>query len=99
MLDLDGLPGAELVRAGLRDAWAGVWSPRALLVASAATRLDALGLSLPPGQLPADPELRLYAALGNDPDVDDPYGRYNALRAELASFLDAADVRLRRGAA
>lgn len=96
MLDLDGLPGADLVRTGLRDAAAGAWSPAALLVATAATRLAELGLALPAIPIPTDPELRLYAALAADPSIDDAYGRYNAMRSELDSFLAAATVRVRR---
>ena len=97
MLEVAGLPGAELVVAGLRDANRGAWSVEALLVAAASARLSALGLLLPPPEdLPEAPELALYEALREDPSVRDAYGRYNALRRELVSFLTAADGRARR---
>ena len=41
---LRGLPGEPLMRRGLADAREGAWTPEALLVASAPTRLRELGL-------------------------------------------------------
>lgn len=100
MLDLSGLPGEALVREGIADAERRVWSVAALALAAAATRVRALGLPLPDArELPEEPELALYAALGADEAVDDAYGRYNAILGELCSFLDAAEARARRRSA
>ena len=45
-----------------------------------------------PARLPHEPEVALYQALAAE--SDDPYYRYNALRAELDSFLSALEARL-----
>ena len=94
---LTGLPGANGIRRGLRDARRGVWSAEALLIAVAPTRLRELGLELP-ASLPGDAELALYTQLGRD-GVADPYARYNSLLRELDSFLDALSARRRRDTA
>lgn len=78
-----GLPGVELVEAGLADLVHGVYSIPALLVAVGAPRLRQLGLDVPAG--PPDPEHRLYAELARD-DPDSAHGRYNALIRRLVSF-------------
>ncbi len=99
-LELDGLPGANLVRRGMADLEAGLRSPEALLVCVAPGRLRKLGLALSTGAgpLPNEPELALYRALGAA-GCDDPYYRYNALLREFDSFLEAAAARQRRGTA
>ncbi len=94
--DLTGLPGAAEVERGVRDLNAGHATPQALLVASAVTRLRELGLPIADIVLPATPELRLYALLGEE--HDDPYTRYNALRRQLDSFITALEARRSRGA-
>ena len=91
--DLQDLPGSTLVARGLDDARAGRTSVESLLVATAAPRLTALGLT--PALRVADAELRLYALLG-DTGEGDPYSRYNALKRELASFVRALEARLAR---
>lgn len=96
MADLDGLPGAARIERGLHDLNEGRDSTEALLVAVAASRLRALGLSLPESSaLPAEPDLRLYESLRGHP-TGDPYFRYNALRRELDSFISCLETR-RRG--
>ena len=87
----DGLPGAEWVIRGLDDAHAGRWTPEALTVAIAPTRLRDLGLDLP-NELPESPEHTLYELLQRN-RIDDAYGRYNALRRELDSFVEALESR------
>lgn len=98
--ELSGLPAADRVRQGLRDLDRGRWSDEALLLAAARSRLLELGLPIPQGlEFPEEPELALYASLCTQ--GDDPYGRYNAMRRELDSFvvcLGAQQARARRAA-
>jgi len=82
-VNVDRLPGADLIRAGIADLAAGVESVPALLVAVGAPRLRQLGLDIPDGG--AQPEQRLYALLARD-DSDAAHGRYNALVRRLVSF-------------
>lgn len=83
----DGLPGADLVRAGLDDLRRGVVTLPALLVSVGAPRIASLGFRVPPG-LP-DAEHRLYALL-SDEDPDAAHSRYNALIRRLVSFERSA---------
>ena len=78
-----GLPGAELIEAGLTDLNAGLETVPALLVAIGAPRLALLGVDVPRG--PDDPEHCLYALLARD-DPDAAHSRYNALIRRLVSF-------------
>jgi len=97
MVELRGLPGAWLVERALADLERGRLSPEALTLSVASTRLARLGVELPAGvPLPPDAELALYESLGRL-GVADPYSRYNALRRELGSFLEALERRCRRG--
>ena len=97
MLELRGLPGAWLVERALADLARGQLTPEALTLSVASTRLRRLGVELPAeSSLPQDRELALYASLGRL-GVEDPYSRYNALRRELGSFLEALERRRRRG--
>ena len=97
MLELGDLPGAWLVERALADLARGQLTPEALALSAASTRLARLGVELPAGvPLPQDPELALYESLGRL-GVADPYARYNALRRELGSFLEALETRRRRG--
>jgi len=93
--DLGDLPGSTLVERGLEDVRMGRTSIESLLLATAATRLAALGLPLGPTGKVVDPELRLYALLGES-GASDPYSRYNALKRELASFVHALEHRIER---
>jgi len=93
--DLTGLPAADRVDRGLADLRSGRRSEEALWLAAAAGRLRSLGLPVPPAErLPSEPELALYRSLGEH--SDDPYYRYNALRAELDSFIAALEGRVER---
>jgi hypothetical protein len=78
-----GLPGAELIEAGLADLTSRVESVPALLVAVGAPRLRQLGVAVP--ETPPDPEHRLYALLARD-DPDSAHSRYNALIRRLVSY-------------
>jgi hypothetical protein len=88
-VDFAGLPGHDLVQAGLVDLARGVESVEALLVAIGAPRLRRLGLHVPESPC-ASPEHRLYERLqGEDPDG--AHSRYNALLRRLVSFERAAE--------
>ena len=92
MVDLDGLPGAEMIARGIRDLARGERTVEAFTVAVAARRLAELGLPLPSREhLPAEPELRLYEQLCVR--SDDPFVRYRALLAELDSFVSSLEAR------
>ncbi len=83
----DGIPGGELVAAGLEALGRGEHSVEALLVAVGAPRLRALGVAVPDAgrQLPRHPELALYRAMGRK-HPGDVHSRYNALLRRLVSF-------------
>lgn len=87
--DLNVLPGANLIEAGVRDLWGGRETIAALLVASGAPRLRRTGIELPE-HLPVNPEHRLYALLAAV-DSDSAHSRYNALIRRLVSFERAAE--------
>ena len=90
-MDIEGLPGADLIGAGIRDMNAGRRSPQALLVEIGAGRLRDAGLNVPETQLiDSFPEHRLYALLAAD-DPDGAHGRYNALIRRLTSFERALE--------
>ncbi len=95
-MDLDGLPGRDLVERGLADTLEGRSTPEALLVAIGRPRLEALGLkAIWPGAPLIDPEIALYVLLGKL-GTPDPYARYNALLRELVSFVRALEHRVER---
>jgi hypothetical protein len=87
----DALPGADLIREGLRDLENGVESVPALLVLVGAPRLRELGIAVE-DPFPSDdyPEHRLYDQLAAD-DADAAHSRYNALIRRLVSFERAAE--------
>ena len=82
----DGIPGEELVAAGVEALRQGKLSIEALLVAVGAPRLRSLGIPVPDdARLPHYPELALYHAVGKR-YPDDAHSRYNALIRRLVSF-------------
>jgi hypothetical protein len=83
MAGLDGLPGADIVTAGLRDLDAGIESIPGLLVSVGAPRLKRLGVAV--SGAVSDPEHRLYRLLSRD-HGDAAHSRYNALVRRLVSF-------------
>ena len=85
----DGLPGADLIEAGLQDLRAGRETVEALLVAIGAPRLRSIGLQVP-DNLPDNPEHRLYHLLAQD-DSDSAHSRYNAFVRRLVSYERAAE--------
>ena len=83
-----GLPGHELVSAGLADLAAGRESEESLLVRMAAPRLRALGFEVPAGG-GEQPSHRLYELL-TERDRG-AHSRYNALVGRIVSFARAAE--------
>jgi len=85
-----------MVVEGLEHLRQGIESPESLLLAIGEPRLRRLGLPLPPpGDLAAEPELRLYRLLAATSGKA-AHSRYNALVRELVSFERALDRRRRR---
>jgi hypothetical protein len=84
----DALPGADLIREGLRDLERGVESVPALLVLVGTPRLRRLGLDVPDTE--DFPEDRLYAQLAAV-HGDGAHSQYNALIRRLVSFERAAE--------
>ena len=81
-----GLPGGELIDAGLADLADGVTTNESLLVSLAAPRLRLEGV--PVRIVEPDPEQRLYDRLEQS-EGDLAHARYNALRRRVVSFADA----------
>jgi hypothetical protein len=81
-----GLPGGEIVDAGLADLAAGRVTAPSLLVSLAAPRLRREGI--PVSRALEDPEERLYALL-SEKDGDLAHARYGAHLRQIASFADA----------
>ena len=87
-MDLERLPGGDLVAVGIADLARGEGTVEALLVSIGAERLRRAGLAVE-GPL-ADPEHRLYELLARD-DADGAHSRYNALIRRLVSFERALE--------
>jgi monomeric isocitrate dehydrogenase len=83
----DALPGADLIKEGLRDLENGVESVSSLLVLIGAPRLRRLGFDVP--DTPDYPEDRLYAQLAVEYG-NGAHSKYNALIRRLVSFERAA---------
>lgn len=88
-MNVDSLPGHELVLKGIDDLARGLESDVALLVSIGAPRLREAGLEIPPAL--TDAEHRLYELLAAE-DEDSAHARYNALVRRLVSFERAADA-------
>jgi hypothetical protein len=94
-IDLQSLPGAEIVLPGILDLEAGRRSVNATAVQCAATRLRGIGLNAPGADDDGPATHRLYELL-SDELGDGAHSRYNAILARVASFAGAAE-RARRG--
>ena len=79
----DALPGAELIRQGIRDAETGQESIAALVVSIGAARLARCGLVV--AHAFDGPERRLYDLLQNE-HGDGAHSKYNALLRRLMRF-------------
>ncbi len=82
-----GLPGAEIIDAGLDDLCAGRKSIESLLVSLAASRLEREGVPLP-RPLFRDADIGLYRMLETT-SKDLAHARYLAYLRQAASFADA----------
>ena len=90
-----GLPGGDLVDAGLADLADGKVTVASLLASLAAPRLRREGI--PVGLVHADPEERLFEILSRSAG-DLAHSRYGAYLRQIASFADACRAaRLDRG--
>ena len=87
MLQMDSLPGGDLISAGIQDLRDQRETIAALLVAIGAPKLRRLGIELP-SQLPDNPEHRLYDLLSITMS-DAAHSKYNALIRRLVSFQRA----------
>jgi hypothetical protein len=86
-VDLEPLPGADLVKQGAEDLACERESPEALLVSIGAPRLRSLGFELS-SPIPF-PEHKLYLLLAREKG-DAAHSAYNALIRRLVSFERAA---------
>lgn len=85
-----GLPGGDIVDAGLDHLAAGIESAQSLAVSLAAPRLRREGV--PVGATLTDPEDRLYVLLSST-QGDLAHARYLAWMDQMASFADACRFR------
>lgn len=89
-----GLPGGEVIDAGLTALAAGQESIESLLVSLAAPRLKREGVPLP-REVHPDADVRLYRLLEHT-EGDLAHARYLAYLRQAASFADAcADARVK----
>ena len=84
-----GLPGGEIVDAGLADLASGETTAEALAVSLAAPRLRREGV--PVGAVLEEPERGLFQLLSRT-EGDMAHARYNAYVGRLVSFADACRV-------
>jgi hypothetical protein len=90
-MELNELPGSELILPGLEDLYQGRNNTiGSLLISIASIRLTAAGLDIPQVSLASEPELALYNQL--QIDRDDAYSYYNALLNSLNSFCAALEL-------
>jgi hypothetical protein len=91
-MELNELPGSELILPGLEDLYHGRNNTiGSLLISIASIRLTAAGLDIPQVSLALEPELALYNHL--QIDRDDAYSYYNALLNSLNSFCAALELK------
>jgi len=90
-MELNELPGSELILPGLEDLYHGRNNTiGSLLISIASIRLTEAGLDIPQVSLVSEPELALYIHLQTD--RDDAYPYYNALLNSLNSFCAALEL-------
>lgn len=86
----EGLPGAEIVAAGLEDLIAGRDTSSADAVLMAAQRLREAGFEIPPDRRAGAAAHRLYGKLAAEDPVT-AHSRYNAIVRRIVSFARAAE--------
>lgn len=86
-VNLESLPGADLIKRGAADLDGGRESAEALLVSIGAPRLRSMGIELS-SSIPS-PEHKLYLLLAEE-QGDAAHSAYNALIRRLVSFERAA---------
>lgn len=91
-----GLPGADVVEAGVAQLQRGELGVEALLLASAAPHLRLLGVELPATAGVDGPELMLYRQIAACHSDAEAHAAYNAWRQRLDRFLRAAAGVVRR---
>lgn len=84
-----GIPGGDLVDAGLRDLGQGKKTIATCLVSMAAARLSREGIPL--GSLEEDPEEQLYRMLEKSEGAM-AHARYRAYRLRMVSFVNACSA-------
>lgn len=84
-----GLPGGELIDAGLAGLADGATTNESLLVSLAAPRLRREGV--PVGAVEPDADRKLYERLEQS-EGDLAHARYRALRRQVVSFADACHL-------
>jgi hypothetical protein len=90
-MNLNDLPGSELILSGLDDLLNGKTDTiGSLLVSIASMRLTEAGLVFPRDCLVSEPELTLYNRL--QAEREDAYPYYNALLDSLNSFCNALEL-------
>src|SRR5437764_5134876 len=91
--DLTGLPGAELVLAGLKELDSVPPTERGILLLIASPRLCRLGFRIPERpDIPRPYEHRLYDLLEKQYG-EAAYSRYNSLLRRIVSFCHALEQR------
>jgi 2-phospho-L-lactate guanylyltransferase (CobY/MobA/RfbA family) len=89
---IDGLPGVDIIRNGLRDYNENQHTIASCLVRMARRRLVNAKLMEPTTQHDIDAELDLYQLLSHE--GNQAHSRYNSLVRQLVSFEHALDHRL-----
>ena len=89
-MEIEDLPGGDLIATGLADLRAGRMTSEGLLVAIASDRLQEAGIEVPPSSSSQTPEHALYRLLAAQ-DADSVHARYNALLRRLVSFERGLD--------
>ena len=84
---MNSLPANDLIATGIHDLQYERETIPALLVAIGAPKLRSLGIEIP-GDLPANPEHRLYDLLATN-EPDSAHSKYNALIRKLVSYQRA----------
>lgn len=97
MLIRSDFPGAELVSRGLDDLQNRRTTAEAYAVAAARTRLRSFGFDVPDLELDGFPEHALYDVLTEALGQAAGYARYNAILAELHSFIQTVGPFARAG--